>query len=403
VEKWKKLKSGKVSKKLSQTSSTFPLFKFSTSRGSHRVIFIDLVRALAVAFMLYGHTASALLAPRYQVGRWFDIWQFQRGLTSSLFLLLGGFAFSIATSRHWASHMRWSPALVKRIRRFGLFVILGYALHLPASRLVELGSVDSQRWRAFLAVDILQAIGVAFILIQLLVLAARSRRVFMLMTIVLAAVVVLMTPLVWTIDWSERLPLVAAAYFSPATGSQFPLFPWMGFILLGAGLGQLYARWGASDLSAFAQRALIAPGVLLVIGAFFIRPRPHLLFGTGPGNFVPGEVMMRVGACLIILAAFAHLSRRLTRLPHVFGAVAQESLLIYFVHLCIVYGSVWNRGLVQLYGASQTPLRTVGFVILVVGSMAALAYYWNGLKHVHPRAARLTSYVVGGLLLIRLL
>ena len=71
------------------------------SHGAHRVIFIDLVRALAVAFMLYGHTASALLAPGYQVGRWFDIWQFQRGLTSSLFLLLGGFAFSIATSRRW--------------------------------------------------------------------------------------------------------------------------------------------------------------------------------------------------------------------------------------------------------------------------------------------------------------
>src|SRR5262245_31397490 len=144
--------------------------------------------------MLYGHTASALLAPQYQVGRWFDIWQFQRGLTSSLFLLLGGFAFSLATSRRWSSHVRWSRALVKRIRRFGLFVILGYALHLPASRLVELRSVDAERWRAFLAVDILQAIGATFIFIQLLVLVARSRRTFMLVTIALAAGVVLATP-----------------------------------------------------------------------------------------------------------------------------------------------------------------------------------------------------------------
>src|SRR4029077_16448026 len=95
-----------------------------------------------------------------------------------------------------------------------------------------------------------------------------------------------------------------------------------------------------------------------------IRPRTEALFGSGPGNFVPGEMMMRIGACLIILAAFAHLSRRLNRLPHVFGAVAQESLLIYFVHLCIVYGSVWNRGLVQLYGASRTPLQTGLFVAL---------------------------------------
>jgi uncharacterized membrane protein len=372
------------------------------ARSAHRVIFIDLVRALAVAFMLYGHTASALLAPRYQVGRWFDIWQFQRGLTSSLFLLLGGFAFSIATSRRWSSHVHWSPALVKRIRRFGLFVILGYALHLPASRLADLSSVDAEGWRSFFAVDVLQAIGITFIAIQLLVLVARSRRTFMFVTIALAAVVVLATPLVWTVDWTRLLPTGVAAYLSPATGSQFPLFPWMGFILLGAGLGQLYARWGASDLSAFARGALIAPGVVLVIVASMVRPRPQLLFGVGPGNFVPGEMMMRIGACLIILAAFAHLSRRLTRLPHAFGAVAQESLLIYFVHLCVVYGSVWNTGLAQLYGPSRTPAQTVFYVLLVLSSMAALAYYWNVFKHVRPKAARWVSYSVGAMLIIRL-
>ena len=373
------------------------------SHGAHRVIFIDLVRALAVAFMLYGHTASALLAPHYQVGRWFDIWQFQRGLTSSLFLLLGGFAFSLATSRRWSSHVQWSPALLKRIRRFALFVVLGYALHLPANRFADLSSVDADRWRAFFAVDVLQAIGVTFISIQLLVLAARSRRTFMFVTIALAAVAVFATPFVWTVDWTRVLPSFAAAYFSPATGSQFPLFPWMGFILLGAGLGQLYARWGANDLSAFAQRALIAPGVILVAIASVIRPRPELLFGSGPGNFVPGEMMLRIGACLIILAAFAHLSRHLSRLPHIFGAVAQESLLIYFVHLCIVYGSVWNMGLVQMYGASRTPIQTVFFVALVVSAMAALAYYWNWFKHVRPKAARWISYGTGAALLIRLL
>ncbi len=372
------------------------------SQGAHRVIFIDLARALAVAFMLYGHTTSALLAPAYQAGRWYDIWQFQRGLTSSLFLLLGGFAFSIATTRHWASHLRWSPALAKRLRRFGLFVALGYALHLPASRLSAMPAVSDAKWQAFLAVDVLQLIGVSFIAIQLLVLVSRSRRVFMLLTLGLAAALVLLTPAIWEIDWSSRLPAFVAAYFSQATGSQFPLFPWMSFTLLGASLGQLYARWGAGDLSAFAQRALILPGVLLVCASLALRPRAAQLFGTGPGDFVPAEIMLRMGACLIILAAFAHLSRKLHRLPHVFGAVAQESLLIYFVHLCIVYGSVWNAGLVQFYGASRTPLQTAAFVALVVGSMALLAWYWNYFKHVRPKAARWVSYIVGGVLVLRL-
>lgn len=372
----------------------------STSHGARRVIFIDLARALAVAFMLYGHTTSALLAPRYQVGQWFDIWQFQRGLTSSLFLLLGGFAFSIATSRRWASHMRWSPALLKRIRRFALFVVLGYALHLPGNQLAEFPLVDAGRWRAFLAVDVLQLIGVSFIGIQVLVLVMRSRRAFMLATFALAAVAIFLTPAMWRVDWSREMPPFAAAYMSQATGSQFPLFPWMGFTLLGAGLGQLYGRWGASDLAAFGQRALVGPGVILVIAANVLKAREAAIFGSGPGTFVPAEVMLRIGACLIILAAFAHLSRHIGRLPHIFGAVAQESLLIYFVHLCIVYGSVWNPGLVQLYGPTRTPGQTVVLVVLVVGSMAALAYYWNGFKHVKPKASKWVSYLLGcGLLL----
>lgn len=371
--------------------------------GARRVIFIDLARALAVAFMLYGHTTSALLAPEYQTGRWFDLWQFQRGLTSSLFLLLGGFAFSIATSRRWASHLSLSPALLKRVRRFALFVLLGYALHLPASQFSEMLTVPAFKWRAFLAVDVLQLIGMSFIAIQLLVLVTRSRRVFMVVTHLLAAVVVFATPVVWEVDWTQWLPDFAAAYFSQALGSLFPLFPWMGFILLGAGLGQLYARWGASDLPAFAQRALIAPGIVLVWAAFALRPRATTIFGSGPGGFVPAEIMLRTGTCLIILAAFAYLSRRIHRLPHVFGAAAQESLLIYFVHLCIVYGSVWNTGLIRFFGGSRTPLQTLFFVALVVGSMALLAWYWNGFKHVRPRGAKWVSYAVGAALIIRLL
>lgn len=382
----------------SATSSTS-----STSPSAHRVIFVDLARALAVTFMLYGHTASALLAPQYQTGRWFDIWLFQRGLTSSLFLLLGGFAFSVATTRRWSSHLTLSSAVVRRVRRFGLFVLLGYALHLPGSNLAVIAAAEPARWRAFLAVDVLQLIGATLIGLQLLVLMVRSRRAFMAAALAMAAATVLATPAVWRIDWAQLVPPAVAAYVSQATGSQFPLFPWMAFILMGAGLGQMYARWGAADLLAFARRALIAPAIVLVIAALVVRPREWTLFGPGPGAFVPAEIMMRTGACLLILAAFAYLSARITRLPHLFAAVAQESLLIYFVHLCIVYGSAWNAGLVRIYGASRTPAQTLFFVVLVVSSMAALAWHWNRFKHVRPHAARWTSYAVGAALLVWLL
>ena len=175
--------------------------------------------------MLYGHTVSALLAPRYQTGTWFDIWVFQRGLTSRLFLLLSGFAFSIATGRHWASHTQFSPAVLKRLRRFSLFVVLGYALHFPVQRFVDLPSATPEQWRSFLAVDVLQLIGVTFIGVQALVLVSRSRRAFAWTAFLLALVAVLVAPLFWGVDWARRLPLSLAAYLSPSAGSQFPCLP----------------------------------------------------------------------------------------------------------------------------------------------------------------------------------
>jgi acyltransferase len=377
----------------------------SQSGGVHsrRVIFIDLARALAAVFMLYGHTVSALLAPRYQTGTWFDIWVFQRGLTSSLFLLLSGFAFSIATGRHWASHTHFSPAVVKRLRRFSLFVVLGYALHFPVQRFVQLPSATLEQWRSFLAVDVLQLIGVTFIGVQTMVLVARSRRVFAWAAFLLAVTAVLVTPLFWSVDWARRLPLWLSAFLTPSTGSQFPVFPWAAYVLVGVALGQWYLRWGHARLDWYANVALFAPGLGLVTLAFVIGALPVWLIGVGAWDAVPNQVVLRMGASLMLLSLVARASQHITGLPHVFGAVAQETLLIYFVHLCIVYGSIWNRGLAQIYGPTLGPGRTVACVVLLLAAMVGLASYWNWWKHTRPRLARWTALVVGGLLVYRLL
>ena len=160
---------------------------------AHRVIFVDLARALAVVLMVFGHTLSALLSDTYRVGEWFDLWVFQRGLTSGLFLLLAGFAFSVATTRHWSAHTHVSGALLRRLRRFVLLIVLGYSLHFPVSHVVELAAATDQQWRRLFAVDVLQLIGVTFVAVQALVLMVRTRRAFTVSAVVLI-VVTLITP-----------------------------------------------------------------------------------------------------------------------------------------------------------------------------------------------------------------
>ena len=109
-----------------------------------------------------------------------------------------------------------------------------------------------------------------------------------------------------------------------------------------------------------------------------------------------------MGSCFVLMAIIAHGSRRLGRLPHIFGAIAQESLLIYFVHLCIVYGSVWSPGLAQFYGMTRTPGQMLLIVVLLIAAMTLLAWYWNWWKHTRPAWARWQAVAVGILLFLRL-
>jgi uncharacterized membrane protein len=364
---------------------------------ARRVIFIDLARVLAVVMMMYGHTVSALLAPQYRAGRWFEIWNFQRGITSALFLFLSGFAFSIATMRHWPSHTRLTPAVWKRARRFAFFVVLGYVLHMPGRRVVELAATSPERWQSFLAVDVLQLIGVTFIGVQLLTLVVQGRRAFMAASLILAVAIIAAAPGAWATDWTGRVPPAVAAYLTPATGSLFPMLPWSAFVLIGAATGGVYARWGASHLARFATGMLLLPGVVLV-ALSMIYGRTGVAGGADAFGWVPQIVMQRLAACFLLLGLVAHASRFITRMPHVFGAVAQESLVIYVVHLAMVYGSHWNSGLYKYFADALAPLQTFVVVIFVVVSMTLLAWQWNALKHHRPRAARWLSLGTGGAL-----
>lgn len=353
--------------------------------------------------MVYGHATSALLATHYRTGAWYDAWLFQRGLTSALFLLLSGFAFSVATARHWPVHLRVSSAVVRRVRRFALFVVLGYALHFPVPDVTALARATDAQWQSFLAVDVLQLIGVTFLLVQALVMLFRSRRLFTVMAFALAAAVTLWTPAAWSIDWQQRLPLSVASYLSPSSGSLFPLFPTAAYVLIGAGIGQLYARWGAAHLASFATWAMLVPGAALLALTLFARTLPFQIFGNSEWNWVPDLVFLRTGACLLLLGLVAHGSRYIAHLPHVFGAVAQESLLVYFIHLCIVYGSTWNPGLSQVYGEALSAGPTGLIALALVAAMTVAAWQWNVLKHARPHVARRLSYATGIALVLPLL
>ena len=202
--------------------------------------------------------------------------------------------------------------------------------------------------------------------------------------------IVAVTPLVWRVDWTGGFRCRMAAYLSPAAGSQFPLFPWAAYVLARRGARTVVPAMGHRAARLVCQRRALR--ARLRAGDAGVRRwrTTHRLVGGGAWDSVPNQVALRMGASLILLSLIAQASQRITRLPHVFGAVAQETLLIYFVHLCIVYGSIWNRGLAQIFGQTLGPGQTVVCVVLLLAAMGGLALYWNWWKHTRPRLARWT-------------
>ena len=375
-----------------------------TTTPGTRVISVDLARALAVMLMVQGHTLNVLLAPAHRETAAFDAWLFVRGLTSCLFLFLAGFAFTLATTRHWEVFLRPSARFWRRMRKFAFFLLLGYALHFPVYHVGDFHFLGEDGWRGFLQVDVLQSIAITLIGLQLLVLVARTPRRFAALAAAGSASIVLLTPFVWPFPWADFLPLTLAAYLGAATGSPFPLFPWAAYVLAGAGLGYVYvARQepaGALPFSAI----LLRLGALVGFTGLLLESLPFSLYDNI--NFwktSPSLFLIRLGCLLVLLAAIFALGPFLRPLPRMVSSLAQESLTVYAVHVCVLYGSIWNLGLAQRIGPRLGYAETLGWIALLMVSMSLLAWGWSWSKKNQPPRSRVARAAIALALVYRLL
>lgn len=348
-----------------------------------RLLAVDLVRLLAIVLMIQGHTLDVLLQPAYQSSRWYGAWVFVRGFTAPAFLILSGFSFALVTVRLWHQHVLFSPAFWRRLQRFTFFVILGYAMHFPVHRFADLRWLGADGWRSGLQVDILQTIGATLVALQVIVLLTRTPGRFAAVSLALSAAIVLTTTSVWAADWPLRLPGALAAYLNGATGSLFPLFPWSAYMLLGAGLGALYAASNRLSPLLLARR-LILLGLILGAGGL----SSLTVHGWGPAanagdNFWHTSAALfaaRAGVILLVLGAALHLKELPAGASNTVRTLAQESLLVYFLHVCLLYGSIWNTGLRQYHGGSLDFPHAAAAAVLMIAFMLIVALGWGRCK-----------------------
>jgi uncharacterized membrane protein len=346
-----------------------------------RIIFIDLMRMFAVLQMVQGHTIDALLSNDYRTfeSPIFTVWYFMRGMTAPIFLFTAGIVFTYLFRSNNETFFK-NPRTKKGVKRFFLLVFLGYLLRFPTPSPFNYSHVSAEQWHVFFAVDVLQSIGFGILFIMILAFISERTKIndYLIFTFS-AAIIFGLYPIFETINWAGFLPVPIAGYFYSGTGSIFPLFPWTGYVVGGAVLGSYLAKHPL----VFKTKKLSI--LLLIFGSAFISAAMLInIFGydffNGAWIGMLYTILLRVGFVLALNSVVSFLCLELKTIPKILILIGRNTLLIYIVHLVIIYGSAWNRGLYQYFAKSLNAWSSVGVAALMIIAMTVMVILINRLK-----------------------
>lgn len=371
---------------------------------SKRVEFIDLLRGWAVLVMIETHVFNATLTAEAFGGDAFQWIKFINGLVAPSFLFASGLAYAVTTRRKLRDYLSLGPSLYSNVRRLLFVVMIGYLLHIPKFNFKQLLYESSEQgWQMFFQADVLQCIGVSLLCIQGLLLVLKDERRLYYTLAVLAVIIIFVTPIMWGMDAWHSLPFALAGYMNANSFSGFPLFPWAAFLFGGAVFGYFYLR--AKDASAvpgsvynetkmMEQVLLIAP--LIIALSFLIEPLASSVYPVYDyWMFSPSFFFLRFGIVMLLCAGMFFYEKWKSVSPKsVVALVGRESLIVYSVHLLLIYGNFatfnFRRTVNHSFGYQEALTTT----IVLVALMIALAFGWDKVRKMDPSVKKWIQWSV---------
>lgn len=311
------------------------------TKASGRLAFIDWTRGLAAVVMLQGHTFDSFTRHDLRGNGPFMASQFLGGLPPAMFLFLTGITFAFlmdSQEKQGASAWRRVVAALKRSRYLFLIAFLFriqlYVFGFPTSPGSEL-----------LRVDILNCMGMAMLIFAPMAVFTTRERIRL--CTILGLVVAALAPVVSTIDASS-LPSLVRSYLFPSY-NYFGFFPWASFLAFGMVAGSVIRAVRQEDLGrVMLWMMVIGVGVALAAHEFShigysIYSKTEFWLNS------PAMIMIKLGAVLALLSvAYLWVNLGAPQRWSVFRQLGTTSLLVYWVHIEIVYGrwfGVWKEAL----------------------------------------------------------
>ena len=344
-----------------------------------RLAYIDWMRGLACVLMFQTHCYNSWLSPEARKSALYTWSQLVGTLPAPLFVFLAGVSFALVTQRWWekgaAPNAIARSTILRGAEIYGLgllFRVQEFALGYPYSP-----------WTDLLRVDVLNILGLSMMLMGVMCWAAgfvskttaessealmpaeaqgtmsgrrlpltnleRLRKRTIVWSLVVAAMVALLTPLLWTTLRPRWLPWPLESYingvhiYNKPQPWLFPLFPWSAFGFAGLAVGfflfsDMAKRKETLTFFAIGSAGIAACAISLLLDGAPFRLYPAAIYDywhTSPNFF-----LMRCGILLVILFLVYAWCRWGLGLRG-FSPIIQlgnTSLLVYWVHIEFVYG-----------------------------------------------------------------
>jgi uncharacterized membrane protein len=350
------------------------------ARGS-RLGYLDWLRGLAVLVMIHTHAFYCWVRPEDRGTRLFGLTRLIGGYPAALFLFLAGLAAALVAEREREKGQPSTEVFRRALRRG--FTVLGYAF---LFRAVMLASGSFGRPADFLRVDVLNCIAASLLLVAL-VITPGTPRARLAASLVLAAAVLLLTPLAWDGSWWHGWPPALSGYITGRVpDSLFPIFPWAAFAALGAAGGVILARARARGREGLAIAAFAAVGAAAIPSALaFDRHLPATYPAYDFWYTSPAYQALKGGVVLIVFGA-AYLVDKLPAQAWI-RQLGTTSLFIYWLHLEVVYGQ-WvapgARGTLAI-------TRAVWGMAALVLAMVAASYARTRVEEGRRRRERISA------------
>jgi uncharacterized membrane protein len=335
-----------------------------------RFPFLDWMRGLAVVIMIQCHTFNSFTRLDLREGGPYVLTQFIGGMAAPLFLLMAG----MTTAFQMESLERREPNPLRRwlisLKRAGYILAIAFTFRFTN----WLFSIPHASATEMTKVDILNCMGVGMAVLAALAMFRGDTRIRMAVGAGLA--IAALSPVMTNLPWGGT-PALVQEYLVPGAGrGRFPFFPCVAYIAFGQAIGAMVKRTAAERFERFMQWSMLVGFAAVFIGQYFSNIPYSVYPKSSFWSDSPALVVIRVGICLMIMAgAYLWTEYCVGAGWSWMQAMGKNSLMVYWVHVMIVYGSLVGP-IKRTLSIAQGALATA-IVTLMMVAMSALWLAWK--------------------------